>query len=108
MSEKSLQALNSQRREELWATRIKQCRESGLGVQAWCAEQGLSYHTYYKWQSKLFRKYTEAETGYYEISSAGNPGRAVASVHVGLYTADIYSGADEQTVQAVVRALKSC
>ena len=83
MSEQSLQALNSQRREELWAARIKQCRESGLGVQAWRAEQGLSYHTYYKWQSKLSRKYTEAETGYYEISSAGNPGRAVASVHVG-------------------------
>ena len=80
----------------------------GMGVQAWCAEQGLSYHTYYKWQSKLFHKYAEQEGGFYEISTSGNSGRAVVSVHVGMYTADVYSGADEQTVQAVVKALKSC
>ena len=48
MTDQSLQALNHQKKEELWASRIQQCRESGLGAQAWCAEQGLSYHTYYK------------------------------------------------------------
>jgi len=41
MSEQSLQAMNNQKREELWAMRIKQCRESGLKVKEWCAEQGL-------------------------------------------------------------------
>ena len=41
MTDQSLQALNHQKKEELWASRIQQCRESGLGVQAWCAEQGL-------------------------------------------------------------------
>ena len=52
MAEQSLQTLNRQRKEQEWAGRIKACRESGLGVQAWCAEQGLSYHTYYKWQQR--------------------------------------------------------
>ena len=108
MAEQGLQVLNSRQKEELWAMRIQQCRESGLGVQAWCAEQGLSYHTYYKWQSRLFRKYTETESGFYEVSTAGSVGRAVVSVRVGMYTADVYSGADEQTVRAVVKALKSC
>ena len=108
MREQSLQALNSQNREELWATRIQQCRESGQGVKAWCAEQGLSYHTYYKWQQKLFRKYSETVDGFYEISSGSIGGKVAATVQVGMYRADIYAGADEQTVFHVLKALKSC
>ena len=108
MAEQGLQVLNKRQKEELWAMRIRQCRESGLGVQTWCAEQGLSYHTYYKWQSRLYHKYAEGETSFYEVSAAGPVGRAVAAVHVGMYTADVYSGADEQTVRAVIKALKSC
>lgn len=108
MAEQSLQTLNSQKREELWAMRIRQCRESGLGVQAWCAEQGLSYHTYYKWQQKLFRKYAEPTTGFYEISSSVAGGKVAATVRMGMYSADIYAGADERTVLSVLKALKSC
>lgn len=108
MAEQSLQTINRQQKEALWASRIKQCRESGLSVQTWCAEQGLSYHTYYKWQQRLFHKYAEQESGFYEISTSGNSGRAVVTVRVGMYTADVYSGADEQTVRAVVKALKTC
>ena len=58
MADQGLQTLKQHKKEELWAKRIQECRESGLGVQDRCAAQGLSYHTYYKWQQKLFRKYT--------------------------------------------------
>ena len=108
MAEQSLQAINRQQKEALWASRIKQCRESGLGVQAWCAEQGLSYHTYYKWQQRLFRKYSEPATGFYEVSMSRTGGSAAVTVHIGIYSADVYDGADEQTIRSVVRALKSC
>lgn len=108
MAEQSLQAINQQQKEMLWASRIKQCRESGMGVRAWCAEQGLSYHTYYKWQQRLFRKYSESASGFCEISMSGSGGSAAATVHIGMYSADVYNGADEQTIKAVMKALKSC
>ena len=112
MQEESLQVLNQERKEELWAERIRQCRESGLGVQAWCAEQGLSHHTYYKWQQKLYHKYRERYAGtencFYEISTGKNRGQPAATVHIGTIRADIYGGADEQTVRNVLRALKTC
>ena len=108
MTEQSLQALNHQKKEELWASRIQQCRESGLGVQAWCAEQGLSYHTYYKWQQKLYHKYASAEVGgFYEVP-LGTAGSAAVTVQIGQYSLEIYNGADERTIRSVLRALKTC
>ena len=109
MTEQSLQALNHQKKEELWASRIQKCRESGLGVQAWCAEQGLSYHTYYKWQQKLYRKYTSAEVGtFYEVPLSSVGSTAAVTVQIGQYSMDIYNGADERTISSVLRALKTC
>ena len=108
MTEQSLQTLNHQKKEELWASRIQQCRESGLGVQAWCAEQGLSYHTCYKWQQKLYHKYASAEVGsFYEVplSTAGS---AAVTIQIGQYSMEIYNGADERTISSVLRALKTC
>lgn len=108
MATQSLQTLNHMKKEELWASRIQQCRASGLGVQAWCAEQGLSYHTYYKWQQRLYHKYAEEETAFYEISASGVSSHAAVTLRVGMYTADVFNGAEEQTISAVIRALKSC
>lgn len=103
---------DQQKKEEVWAKRIQQCRDSGLSVQAWCTEHGLSYHTYYRWQQKLFPKVTPAmETGFYEVDvcngdSSGS--MAAVTVHIGAYSADVYNGADEQTVKFVLGALKKC
>ena len=109
MADQGLQALNHQKKEELWAKRIQECRDSGLSVQAWCAEQGLSYHTYYKWQQKLYRKYPSAsETGFYELNVSSSGNMAAVTVHIGAYSADVYNGADEQTVKTVLRALQIC
>lgn len=108
MAEQSLQTLNRQNRAALWATRIKECRESGMRVKDWCAEQGLCYHTYYKWQTRLFHKYTEPTAGFYEITPARNSGRVAVTVHTGTYSADIYGGADEETIRAVLQAIKTC
>ena len=109
MAELGLQTLNHEKKEELWAKRIQECRNSGLGVQAWCAAQGLSYHTYYKWQQKLFRKYSpESGTGFYEVNLGSAGSNAAVIVHIGAYSAEIYNGADEETIQSALRALKIC
>ena len=108
MTDQSLQALNHQKKEELWASRIQQCRESGLGVQTWCAEQGLSYHTYYKWQQKLYHKYASAEVGCFYKVPLNNAGSAAVTVQIGQYSMDIYNGTDERTISSVSSALKTC
>ena len=90
--------------EEIWALRIKECRESGISVQAWCREQGQSYHTYYKWQQRLYHKLTEPENGFYEISENNRSKAPAVTVQIGIVTADIYNGADEATVCSVLRA----
>lgn len=109
MAEQSLQALNHQRKEELWAMRIQQCRASGLSIQDWCAEQGLSHHTYYKWQSRLFHKYAEAtENGFYEVQLSSPSKDVAVTVKIGQHSADVYNGADAQTIKAVLKAMKSC
>ena len=104
----SLQALNSSQKEELWASRIRQCRESGMRVQDWCAEQGLSHHTYYKWQERLYHKYRECESGFYEVTTTRYSGNVAVTMHIGMYNADVYDGADEHIIAAVVKALKTC
>ena len=109
MAELGLQKLNHEKKEELWAKRIQECRNSGLGVQGWCAAQGLSHHTYYKWQQKLFPKHSsESETGFYEVNLRSAGSNAAIIVHMGVYSAEIYNGADEQTIQYALRALKIC
>ena len=50
MADSELQEIASQQRQHLWAMQLQECRNSGgKCVKEWCAEQGLSYHTYYKW-----------------------------------------------------------
>ena len=51
---KDLQVMNGQNKLALWAERVSACRNSGLGVKAWCRENGVNEQTYYKWQKKLF------------------------------------------------------
>ena len=36
-----------------WAGIIRECKESGLGVRAFCANSGFHENTYYYWQKRL-------------------------------------------------------
>ena len=40
-------------RAQHWMSVIKQCRESGLTIRAWCKEQGVNEKGYYYWQRKF-------------------------------------------------------
>ena len=104
----SLQTVNSQQKAALWLSRIEACRSSGMRVQDWCAEQGLSYHTYYKWQQRLFREYSSVQQQFYEVNSIQAAGNIAATLRVGEYSLDIYSGADTETIEAVLKAIKGC
>ena len=42
-----------------WSARIAECRNSGKAVKAWCAEQGISVQTYYRWERRFVEKATQ-------------------------------------------------
>ena len=104
----SLQTVNSQQKAALWLSRIQACRSSGMRVQDWCAEQGLSYHTYYKWQQRLFRECASGQQQFYKVNSIQTTGNIAATLRAGEYSLDIYSGADTETIEAVLKAIKGC
>ena len=42
-----------------WSARIAECRSSGKAVKEWCAEQGISVQTYYRWEKRFVEKATQ-------------------------------------------------
>ncbi len=44
----------------------------------------------------------------FSIRGGGNVGHPSVTVHIGTYIADVYDGADEQTIRAVLKAMKTC
>ena len=66
----SVQELKHAARLQEWSARVAECRSSGIGVKAWCAEQGIALKTYYNWEKQIVKaaiqKYalsTPAQTG---------------------------------------------
>lgn len=109
---RKLQTLNGQNKLALWAGRVSECRSSGQTIKTWCRENGICEQTYYKWQRRLFEvAQTQQGVMFAEITPApnGHPSDDVAvTVRIAGAEADIHSGADTATVEAVLRILKSC
>ena len=107
--EKNLQANNHSRKLAEWAQRVQACRESGLSVRQWCDENGLSAKTYYYWQRKLFQMPEGAGPQFAEIEvPVYRAGRIAATVRIGTAQAEIYNGADAETLKALVQVMRSC
>ena len=108
----SLQRANQQHRLSEWSRRVEACRSSGLPVGQWCQENGIAVSTYFSWQRKVFRALKEAQ----EVTFAEVPikehsqlsGHIVAAMEVSGVRIQVYGGADEATLLAILRAAKSC
>ena len=103
--------MNQQNKLTLWAGRISECRNSGMTVKVWCRENGVCEQTYYKWQKRLFEMaQLQQEVQFAEITSVhpSHFGNVAVTVRIAGAEADIHSGADTATVEAVLRILKSC
>lgn len=106
-----LQTLNTQNKLALWAGRISECRSSGQRVKDWCRENGICEQTYYRWQRRLFEMaQAQQEVQFAEITPVQptHSGNIAVTVRLAGAEADIHSGADATTVEAVLRVLKSC
>lgn len=108
----SLQRANQQQRLVEWSRRVEACRSSGLSVGQWCQENGIAVSTYFSWQRKVFQALKEVQ----EVTFAEAPimersqlsGHIVAAMEVSDVRIQVYGGADEATLLAILRAAKSC
>ena len=106
--EQSIQKTKSQRNLSVWMERVEACRRSGLSVEQWCAENGIVSNTYYRWQKKVFGEIRKHQDQFFEVPvSRPTSGVAASIEHNGFY-ASIYCGADEETIRALLGAMKSC
>ena len=103
----SLQRMNRENKLAMWTERVSACRSSGQSVKSWCRENGVSEQTYYKWQRKLLEE-LEAQRVQFAAVPVPVSNRAVAAVEYGAVRVEVYAGADSETLQALLRAVREC
>ena len=53
-----VQGLKHAAKVQEWSVRIAECRDSGIGVKAWCREHGIALKTYYNWERQIVKEAT--------------------------------------------------
>ncbi len=113
--EKGQHSVNANQQLELWTQRIAECRRSGMQVKTWCQTHGVSKKTYYYWQRRVLGTTQNEEAHERQPEFAEVPLRlpscfsaVVASLDIAGVSVQVFAGADEQTLCALLRALKAC
>ena len=109
----------SEFRAQQWTNVIRACQSSGQTVVSWCAENGISIKSYYYWLRKLRLKTLNVPSisterpaeppvsfAKLEVQSPLNTQAAVI-IHLPYATLEVQNGVCQQTVEAVLLALKS-
>ena len=108
---KSLRVIKENANLAEWMRQVEECRNSGLSIRAWCEQSGIAVSTYTYRQNKVWKALNQqnafAEIPTEEIISKSESGIA-ATVHISGVNAEVHNGADEATLTAIFRALKSC
>lgn len=111
--EQNLQKFNANQNLLEWSERIASCRNSGMSVREWCKANGIPPSTYYNQQRKVFEAAKLAEESkskpqFTEICVPQRSRTPTATIRIGNAEADIYPGADEETIRTICQVLKSC
>jgi len=110
--------VKNQYRLERWTKLIQECQSSGMRVDDWCEANGVTHHAYYYWLRKIrqaachnlpaVEKQKEL-TAFkrLEVQAPINNTQAAVIIHLPTATLEIQNGASQQTVEAVLLALKN-
>lgn len=108
----SLQRTNQKYRLVEWSRRVEACRSSGLLVGQWCQENEIAVSTYFSWQWKVFQALKEVqEVTFAEVPIMERPqpsGHIVTVMEISGVRIQVYTGADEAILQAILQEAKSC
>ena len=119
-----VKAVKAQLRLQQWAERISECQASPMTVAAWCEAHDINIKTYYYWLRKVREATVEnlpvsamhmpaevhREPAHFkklEIQSPAPGIQTAVIVHLPQATLEVAQGTDQQTVEAVLLALKS-
>ena len=120
-----IQSVKSEIRLRHWAKIIADCQSSPLTVKAWCEANGICPKTYYYWLRKVRQRTLEnlpacqnddlstvpAENlptfSKLEVQPPAKGIQAAVVVHLPQATIEVASGTDQQTLEAVLLALRS-
>ena len=110
--------LKHEAKRQEWATRMQDCRSSGLTVRAWCERQGITSSTYYRWERELL---DEVETApppsvpAVTFAELPAPKRASCSVtersaalRIGDVSLDVYPSCDAEQLKMLVELMRPC
>lgn len=106
-----IRTLRQEQNIALWSKQVEECNSSGLSVAEWCRENNIPVSTYRNRQRKVFEVFSkDTANGFVEVTvqpeiSTTSP--IAATISSGNFTADIRSGADENTITAVLRAMRN-
>ena len=119
-----VKAVKAQLRLQQWAERISECQASSMTVVAWCEAHDINVKTYYYWLRKVREATVEnlpvsamhipaeahQEPAHFkklEVQSTLPGMQAAVIIHLPQAIVEVTSGTDQQTVEAVLMALKS-
>lgn len=106
---------------EQWKSVITECRSSGMPIKKWCKANGVCEQTYYRKLKLLRQKEIEKmpedlvpalheETPRFkklEVISPLSDTKAAVIIHWNGASVEVHEGTSQQTVQAVLLALRS-
>ena len=106
-------------RMEQWKQRIVECQASSMTVKSWCKQNRLCEQTYYKYLKRIRQEMcdelpatiqeSEKPVAFkkLEIQSPMPATQAAVIIHLPTASLEIQNGATQQTVEAVLLALKN-
>lgn len=115
----------NQIRSNQWAQQIAECQSSGQTVKAWCVEHGINIKSYYYWLRKLrlqtisnlpaevkheLQASEQADTVTFkklEVQAPLLDLQTAVIIRLPNATLEVVNGAMQQTVEAVLLALKT-
>lgn len=106
-----IRTLRHEQNIALWSKQVEECNSSGLSVTKWCRENNIPVSTYWNRQRKVFEAFSrDSSNRFVEVTvqpeiSTTSP--IAATINSGNFIADIHSGADEDTITAVLRAMRN-